>query len=176
MNDDLFERASGVPDAPPTIEHLFERYHQDIYRLCLGMLQHPNDAEDATQEIFLRAHRAWNRFDPARSSARTWLGHITMNHCFSVLRQRRARTLGQWLFGRHDSPPDTFQQADTRLDVWASIQTLDEHHRSVVLLRYYFDLSCADIAAVLQIPEGTIFSRLATARRRLQFLLRKGGE
>jgi RNA polymerase sigma factor (sigma-70 family) len=53
------------------------------------MLDDPHEAEDALQEVFLRAHRAWKRYDPSLSAPRTWLGQIAMNHCRTVLRRRR---------------------------------------------------------------------------------------
>lgn len=155
---------------------LFERYHQEVYRLCLGMLGDPHDAEDATQEVFLRVQRAWHSYDPQRAAPRTWLGQITMNHCRSVLRRRRLWGAVQHLFWRAaDDSGWSANALDARADISAALGLLDERHRSVVLLRYYLELPCADIAAILDINEGTVRSRLSVARQRMRAMLEQQG-
>lgn len=155
-------------------DDLFERYHQEVYRLCVGMLNNQEEAEDATQEIFLRAYDAWDRYDAQKAAPRTWLGHIAMNYCRSVLRRRRIYNLVQpFLVGLMPKAENPVINQELRLDLHTALATLDELHRSVVLLRYYLDLPCADIAAILSISEGTVYSRLHTARQRLQIQLRE---
>ena len=161
---------------PPDLAELFERYSQEIYRLCLGMLDDPHEAEDAAQEVFLRAHRAWKRYDPRLSAPRTWLGQIAMNYCRSALRRRRIRAFAQRLLGAHGAASDDQVGArELRADLSSALRLLDERHRSVVLLRYYLELSCAEIAQLLQISEGTVHSRLYTARQRMQAGLEREG-
>jgi RNA polymerase sigma-70 factor (ECF subfamily) len=160
--------------APPhDLTVLFERYAQEVYRLCLGMLTDSHEAEDATQEIFLRAHRHWPRYDPQQAAPRTWLGHITMNYCRSLLRRRRRWSLIQRLLPQ---VPPQWTPPDRRLDVLSAVQALDEHFRSVVLLRYYLELSCTEIALVLGIDASTVRSRLSTARQLLRTHLAEGDE
>jgi RNA polymerase sigma-70 factor (ECF subfamily) len=158
----------------PDLTALFERYHQEVYRLCLGMLNNPDEAEDATQEVFLRAHHTWARYDPQRSAPRTWLGHITINYCRSVLRRRRLGMFLYRLLGATGSE-DTLRGHELHADLSNALRLLDERHRSVVLLRYYLDYSCAEIAHMLDISEGTVHSRLYTARQRMQALLNEEG-
>jgi RNA polymerase sigma-70 factor (ECF subfamily) len=160
---------------PPDLAELFERYSQEIYRLCLGMLDDPHEAEDAAQEVFLRAHRAWKRYDPRLSAPRTWLGQIAMNYCRSALRRRRVRTFAQRLLGMQRAASDEVGARELRADLANALRILDERHRSVVLLRYYLELSCAEIAQMLQISEGTVHSRLYTARQRMQAGLEREG-
>jgi RNA polymerase sigma-70 factor (ECF subfamily) len=155
-----------------TLEELFERYHQEIYRLCVGMLNDAHEAEDAAQDVFLRAQRAWSSYDPLRAAPRTWLGQIAMNRCRSLLRRRRLWAAIERLiapFGAPSAQPVT--PADLRADIGEALYLLDERHRSVVILRYYLELSCAEIATVLQINEGTVRSRLSNARRRMRAAL-----
>lgn len=167
---DETERAPRVPD----LAELFERYGQEIYRLCLGMLDDPDEAEDGTQEVFLRAHRAWKRYDPQLSAPRTWLGQIAMNYCRSALRRRRVRLIGQRLLGIETALAESaLNQRELRADFGDALRLLDDRHRSVVLLRYYLEFSCAEIALLLQISEGTVHSRLYRARQRIQARLER---
>lgn len=159
---------------PIDLAGLFERYGQEIYRLCLGMLGDPSEAEDAAQEVFLRAHRSWKSYNPQLSAPRTWLGQIAMNHCRSALRRRRVRQFAQRLLGADElSRENLFSAQELRSDVGAALRLLDERHRSVVLLRYYLEFSCAEIASLLQISEGTVHSRLYTARQRIMAVLER---
>lgn len=153
-----------------TLAELFERYHSEIYQLSLGMLGNPSDAEDTVQEVFLRAHRAWAGFDPDRASPRTWLGSICMNCCYSVLRRRQVVRAVRHLFVRSQASDDPGQQ-DMRMDIRQALQHLSDAHRSVVILRYFLNYSCAEIAALLSISEGTVHSRLFTARKQIQGLI-----
>jgi RNA polymerase sigma-70 factor (ECF subfamily) len=130
------------------IENFVQTYQQDIYRLALSILDDSNEAEDATQEALLTALRALDSFRGA-SSLKTWLYSITVNVC----RNR---------FQRH--------RKQERL----TIHRMDEKHRIPIVLRYYHDLSVAEIASILRIPEGTVHSRLNTARRQLHNVLKEG--
>src|SRR5690242_12891246 len=73
------------------IQSLFERYVQDIYRLCLRVLGDPDEAADATQEIFMRALNARRSYDPKLARPRTWLGSIMGNYLRDLHRRRRVR-------------------------------------------------------------------------------------
>jgi RNA polymerase sigma-70 factor, ECF subfamily len=177
MHGNQVPAASAEQESHPhDLAGLFERYGQEIYRLCLGMLDDPHEAEDALQEVFLRAHRAWKRYDPGLSAPRTWLGQIAMNHCRTALRRRRVWAFAQRLLGASSATNDgQVGVHELRVDLDGALQLLDERHRSVVLLRYYLELSCAEIAQLLQISEGTVHSRLYTARQRIQATLERGG-
>lgn len=155
---------------------VFERYHQEVYRLCYSMLDDPEEAEDATQEVFLRAHRAWPRYDPQRAAPRTWLGHITMNYCRSVLRRRQIKLLAQRLLRLRPADDNTMTQRELRADLSQALRLLSPQQRSVILLRYYLNLSCAEIAQTLQISESTVYVRLDEAYERLHAALRSDGD
>lgn len=161
------EAPAGVLD----FTALFERYHQEVYRLCLGMLDDPGEAEDATQEVFLRVHRALASYDAQRAGTRTWISHITLNYCRTLLRRRKVLDLALRLLGRTPETYETTHRSDLHADLSLALQILDHHHRSVMLLRYYLDFSCAEIAQVLEISEGTVHSRLHTARQRMRAAL-----
>ena len=161
------------------IESFVETYQQDVYRLALSILDDPHEADDATQESLLAALRALDSFHGA-SSLKTWLFSITVNICRTRLqKQKRRKRLRQILGGilqtaRTPSVEESTIETESDEALWHAIHQMDEKHRIPIVLRYYHDLSIAEIATILQIPEGTIHSRLNTARRLLHSALKEG--
>ncbi len=161
------------------IENFVRAYQQDVYRLALSILDDAPEAEDATQETLLAALRALDSFH-GTSSLRTWLYSITVNLCRTRLQrhkrhERLTKILGEILRVRSTSSvEETAIQEESSEALWRVIHSMDEKHRIPVVLRYYHDLSVAEIARVLQIPEGTVHSRLNTARRQLHDVLKEG--
>ena len=163
------------------IEHFVQTYQQDIYRLALSILDDSTEAEEATQDSFLAALHSLDSFRGA-SSLRTWLYSITVNICRTRLqRYKRRERLVQILGGilrNHGTRQPTVEehaiQNESKETLWTVIHNMDEKHRIPIVLRYYHDLSVAEIATILQIPEGTVHSRLNTARRILHDVLKEG--
>jgi RNA polymerase sigma-70 factor (ECF subfamily) len=161
------------------VEHFVQTYQQDVYRLALSILDDSDEAEEATQETFLAALAALDSFH-GDSSLKTWLFSITVNVCRTRLqRQKRRERLTQVLNGilQRMSPPSVEENAiqnESKETLWRAIHTMNEKHRIPIVLRYYHDLSVPEIAAILQIPEGTVHSRLNTARKLLHDVLKEG--
>jgi RNA polymerase sigma-70 factor (ECF subfamily) len=161
------------------IESFVQTYQQDVYRLALSILDDPSEADDATQESLLAALRALDSFHGA-SSLKTWLFSITVNICRTRLqKQKRRERLRQILSGilqatRTVSVEERTIENESDKALWRAVHTMDEKHRIPIVLRYYHDLSIAEIATILQIPEGTVHSRLNTARRLLHSALKEG--
>lgn len=156
-------------------DELYNLHAQSIYRLGWAMLQQTQAAEDVVQETFLRAHKARQRFDPTKASFGTWLYQIALNYCRSHLRKKRLLTI-PWLRQTDDAPdlPDTRPgpensalRSEYRRMLWEAVQSLSEPLKEVVTLHYYMELPAVEIAVLLECPEGTIYSRLHNARRRL---------
>jgi RNA polymerase sigma-70 factor (ECF subfamily) len=163
------------------VERFVQTYQQDVYRLALSILDDSSEAEDATQETLLAALRALDMFRGG-SSLKTWLYSITVNMCRTRLqqfkrRERLAEILGGILRIQNARPPlveEGVIQNESDDAFWHAIRGLKERHRIPIVLRYYQNLSVAEIAAILQIPEGTVHSRLNTARRQLHAVLKEG--
>ena len=161
------------------IERFVQTYQQDIYRLALSILDDPIEADDATQEALLAALRGLDSFNRA-SSLKTWLFSITVNICRTRLqRQKRSERLRQILGGilrtqGTASVEENAMKNESDEALWHAIHSMDEKHRIPIVLRYYHDLSVPEIAHILQIPEGTVHSRLNTARRQLHEVLKEG--
>ncbi len=165
------------------IENFVQMYQQDVYRLALSILDDPGEAEDATQEALLSALRSLDSFRGA-SSLKTWLYSITVNVCRTRLQrhkrhERLTQILGEVLRVRGTpSVEEGAIQNESNEALWRVIRSMDEKHHIPVVLRYYHDLSVAEIAHILQIPEGTVHSRLNHARRQLHnalhYILKEG--
>jgi RNA polymerase sigma-70 factor (ECF subfamily) len=159
---------------------LAQRHRRSVYLLALQLLGNPDDAMDATQDTLLRFLRTLRRFDASRP-VRPWLYAILRNRVRDLHRRRRVR--------KHDSidgdedhwrpelvdpvadPHDDVTRHELRERVWRALAELAPSHREIVVLRDYQDLSYAEIARVLDIPQGTVMSRLHRARRQLAILL-----
>jgi RNA polymerase sigma-70 factor (ECF subfamily) len=157
-----------------TLATWMQRYTNDLYRLALTILRDPADADDAVQSAFIAAARALPTFE-GRAEPRTWLYRITVNACISLLRKRRARQALDralaaplaLLSGRERPVESQAEQHSQDRQLWEAVAALDEAHRLPVLLFYAHDLTAAQIAEVLEIPPGTVHSRLHKARRLL---------
>jgi RNA polymerase sigma factor (sigma-70 family) len=164
-------------------DELYARHAAAIYRLGWAILQQSQAAEDVVQETFLRAHKARQRFDPSRASFGTWLYQIALNYCRSHLRRKRLMTI-PWLRQNEETPelPDgrpgpeaTALRSEYRRILWEAVQNLSAPLREVITLHYYMELPAVEIAVMLNCPEGTIYSRLHNARRRLAEALANKG-
>ena len=162
------------------IEHFVQTYQQDIYRLALSILDDSTEAEDATQDALLAALRSLDSFRGA-SSLTTWLYSITVNICRTRLQRRKRRErLIEILEGilrfyktRQPTIEEHAIQNESNKALWQAIHDMNAKHRIPIVLRYYHDLSVTEIANILQIPEGTVHSRLNTARKQLHDVLKK---
>jgi RNA polymerase sigma-70 factor, ECF subfamily len=161
------------------IESFVQTYQRDAYRLALSILDDATEAEEATQDALLAALRSLDSFRGA-STLKTWLYSITANICRTRLQQARRRSRLAKILGailRLGSSPTVEEDAMRResdQSLWRTIHSMSEKHRIPIVLRYYHDLSVAEIAQILQIPEGTVHSRLNTARKQLHEVLKEG--
>jgi RNA polymerase sigma-70 factor (ECF subfamily) len=146
------------------------RWERPIYNLTLRMLQDPDEAAEATQEVFLSAFKNIRRF---RQDARfsTWLYRIAVNHCISRLRrkppgihyslddQRPEVPLAASLPARESHERDFFLE-ESRNRVRMALEHLPPEQRAIVELKFYQDLTFEEIASIIQVPLSTIKSRL----------------
>lgn len=160
------------------IEALVRRYQNYVYRLCCLVMRNEHDAEDMTQETLIRACRALPRYEIRQGiSFEAWLYRIAVNCCRSRMRRKWYQVL-PWpnpaprLVAEPEAQPErVLERGERRNEILEAIQSLGEKHRLVVILRYYGGLSNEEIARTLDIPSGTVRSRLFTARQRLKGIL-----
>lgn len=160
------------------IEVLIRRFQNYVYRLCYLVMRNEQDAEDMTQETFIRAFRALPRFEIRKgTSFEAWLYRIAINACRSRMRRKWYQVLPwpepapQMVAEPEAQPERQMLQGEQRDWILEAIDHLGEKHRLVVILRYYAGLSNEEIARTLDIPSGTVRSRLHIARQRLRDLL-----
>jgi RNA polymerase sigma-70 factor (ECF subfamily) len=152
------------------------RLHQRaIWRVAYGLTRNASDADDLTQETFLRAWQALKRFRVGEPM-HPWLARIAVNQAFSLFRQRRRRPetpidplveSGQQFAGKDDPAKET-EQRDHNQHLGDAFGDLTEEHRAVLVLRVVDQLSYDEIANVLNVPPGTVMSRLSRARTELR--------
>ena len=166
-------------------EGVVRRHHHDLLRLLRGITRNLEDAEDLTQEAFLRAFRALDRFDQNRPF-RPWLWTIGTRLALQRLEKKERRNIsldtagstddgtshtgGSWTADTRDL--ERIDALDLHLDFTTALEMLDPDHRAVLVLRVLEDRSYEEIAEILEIPQGTVMSRLNRARRRLRETLR----
>ncbi len=136
-----------------------------------SILRNRDDAADAVQQAALRGLERIHTFDASRPFKGWWFA-ILRNCCIDVLRRSRSAPTENLenLEGAHHAPADP---ADWE-QLSAAIGRLPEHHREILQLRYFADLSYRELAESLSIPQGTVMSRLHLARRALQNQLTEG--
>ena len=156
-------------------ECLIYRNQQLVFRLIARIMGQHAEVEDIAQEVFLRAYKGLKNFrgDAAFS---TWLTRITVNYCLKVLRQRNKKPL----FERLTSYVADFkiatqccpvEQNEQRAVVKYALERLSPKHRAVVVLLYFEERPCTEIADILGCSVGTVKSRLYHARKKLKELL-----
>lgn len=144
-------------------EALCRRWERPLQRFLVRQAG-AMEADDLFQETWLRVVRSASRFDPERRFS-TWLFQIALNLCRDRARRRPAEPTDPTALDTvpADAPPD----ADTRLDARRLLRALPDAQRAAVVLRYWHDLPEDDVATILDIPRGTVKSRLHQAMRRL---------
>jgi RNA polymerase sigma-70 factor (ECF subfamily) len=169
---DLIERArTGDIEAFGDLVHLYER---PVFNLAYRMLGDSGEAEDASQEAFMKAYTNLQRYDPERSF-KTWLLSITSHHCVDRLRKRRLHFLSlderlaphPALVSYEDSPEQQTILHERSAFIQDLLATLSEEYRLVLILRYWYDLSYLEMATLLETSESAIKSRLFRARQLL---------
>jgi RNA polymerase sigma-70 factor, ECF subfamily len=162
-------------------EALFQKYHRRAFAVALGVLKRPDDAMDVVQDAFIKVHKHIATFQGA-SSFYTWLYRIVMN--LAIDHVRRTRKVVEWgddvpiseaagdgaLLPRveDENPSRTVVRRELSDKIRQALDTLPEYHRAVILLREVEGMSYEEMAEILDVPKGTIMSRLFHARRKMQ--------
>ena len=151
-------------------EELVCKYKDRIYRLAYKMLGGADDVDDVAQEIFLKAYRGIKKFR-LQSSFSTWLVQIAVNYCISHLKsQRKFKSLSLNVISKRSSAETQAiaERNEKREKVYQAINSLPLKRRAVIVLHYFEDYTCEEIADVLNCSVGTVKSRLFYARKDLK--------
>ena len=171
-------------------EEIVQRYNRRIYNLCYRFAGTADDAQDLTQEVFIKMYRTLNSYDVERGAFMTWMTTLTRNllvdHFRKSKQDRMTDSLDTPLSEHEDAvplsdqiqdkalPPDArVKSRETREAVHHALQKLSPELREAVILRDLQDMDYREIAAVLKVPEGTVKSRINRGRAELARLLQR---
>ena len=171
-------------------EEIVQRYHRRIYSICYRFAGTSDDAQDLTQEVFIKMYRTLDSYDAERGAFTTWITTMTRNLLvdhFRKTKQDRVTDSLDTVASEHedamplsDKIPDAGPSPDAHVQsrevgetVHKALQKLSPELREAVILRDLQDLDYKDIAGVLKVPEGTVKSRINRGRAELARLLQR---
>jgi len=152
------------------MEMVIRKFRQPLYFHARYIVKDHQEAYDLVQEVFIKAMREDRLFDED-FKIKAWLFRVTSNLCFNQVRNRKRRgaildtMMKPEAFGADQI--ESIFAGEQRSEVMTALEQISEDHKQILLLRYYDDLSYAEIADVLQVKLGTVMSRLSRARMRL---------
>jgi len=171
-------------------QEIVQQYHRRIYNICYRFSGSADDAADLSQEVFIKMYRTLSTFDTTRASFMTWVTTVTRNLLVDHFRkgkydritdsleatagnQEDGLTLAEQLEDRGASPEARMRSQETQKLVHEALRRLSPELREAVILRDLQDLDYKDIAKVLNVPEGTVKSRINRGRTELARLLQR---
>lgn len=162
-------------------EMLYRQYEKLVYRTAYLITGSREAAEDALQEVFVSVWKSRHTYDPGKGKLTTWLHRITVNQCSKKKPGKTPATVSldekgiDLLEMKQQSQPEDVLINKMEYDrLLSAMDALDTKHRSVLVLRYFNDLSYQEIAELLQIPLGTVKSRLNQSLRYLKEQMNAG--
>ncbi len=171
-------------------EEIVQRYNRRIYNICYRFAGSGDDAQDLTQEVFIKMFRTLSSYDVERGAFMTWVTTITRNLLVDHFRKSKqdrmtdsldaapsehedAMPLSEKIEDKAPTADISVQSRETRELVHSALQKLSPELREAVILRDLQDLDYKDIATVLKVPEGTVKSRINRGRAELARLLQR---
>jgi RNA polymerase sigma-70 factor, ECF subfamily len=171
-------------------EEIVQRHHRRIYNICYRFAGDPANAQDLTQEVFIKMYRTLNTYDSGKGAFMTWVTTITRNLLVDHFRKSKGDRLTDSLDSpqsEHEDtqplsaqiadrapPPDAHVQSrETHEMVHHALQKLSPELREAVILRDLQDMDYREIATALKVPEGTVKSRINRGRAELARLLQR---
>jgi RNA polymerase sigma-70 factor (ECF subfamily) len=171
-------------------EEIVQRYHRRIYNVCYRFAGDAENAQDLTQEVFIKMYRTLNTYDSGKGAFMTWVTTITRNLLVDHFRKSKgdrvtdsldsttsehedAQPLSERIADRAPPPDASVQSRETREMVHSALQKLSPELREAVILRDLQDMDYREIATALRVPEGTVKSRINRGRAELARLLQR---
>lgn len=152
-----------------SIEELFVTYKTPIYQFVYRYCQDEQLCLDLVQDTFIKFHKYQVHFDEKKSSIKTYLFRIAYQLMINRLKKdNRMKKILPFLYMNNQHQEPLFEN---KLTVQAAIQQLPDKQRAVIILTYYHDLTQKDISEILEIPIGTVKSRLDASLKKLKVLL-----
>lgn len=172
--DDSYQPVPDVRDDPAYFARLYDQYATDVLRVCYFYLSDREKAEDVCQDVFVRLMTTHPLLQPGRE--KSWLLKVALNRCRDLWRGAWLKrvTLGSPAFELVPAPDDHQRREDEEA-MMSAVHALPPTFRETILLYYYQGYGIGEIAKMLDLPEGTISSRLSRGRKKLEELLKERG-
>jgi RNA polymerase sigma factor (sigma-70 family) len=171
-------------------EDIVRQYHRRIYNICYRFAGSTDEAEDLTQDVFIKMYKTLNTYDLERGAFMTWVTTITRNLLVDHFRKSKydrvtdsldtpvsehedAMPLSDRIEDKAPAPDSRVQSRETSETVHHALQKLSPELREAVILRDLQDMDYKEIATVLKVPEGTVKSRINRGRAELARLLQR---
>ena len=157
-------------------EQILLRYERRVLSVAWRLLGKQEDAQDAAQEVFLRAFRYLHRFD-RRRPFEPWLMKMTVNVCHDLSKKRRehpGETIDPDFVRAASDPHGELHSEEQKRILWRALQELPEKERAAIVLRDIEGLSTAEVAEALGSSEPTVRSQISNARLKIRKMLRRG--
>ena len=158
-------------------EAIFHDYKDMVFRSAYLILGNAQEAEDVLQEVFIKVYRSGDTLHPQERGFKTWLHRVTVNQCISERRRKHLHSFSYETLNEegcelpqvsYELPDELAIKQDETRRIQQAMKRLDKKCRAILTLRYFDDLSYAEIAQVLGIPLGTVKSRLNAATKSLR--------
>jgi len=152
--------------------HIVEKYQKPVFNICYHMLSNTRDVEDAAQEIFIRAYSRLDTYDDT-SKFSTWLFSIASHYCIDMLRKRQFNLvnwddLSSWYHLPNQNTPqpeEVLIKSEAAQEIHMLLNLLPPNYRVAVVLKYWYAMSCQEIAETLETTVSAIKSKLFRARK-----------
>lgn len=166
-------------------EEIYRIHQHAVFNLCLHYLQNQQEAEEATQDVFVKIYFNIGNFE-GKSSLKTWLYRIVINHCLDLLRNRKRRNrlavITHMFPGKSDTPievphfdhPGVLLEDKESLELlFKQINQLPDNQRTAIILKYIDDLSQQEIASIMALSEKAVESLLQRGKQKIRRALKK---
>lgn len=145
-------------------------------QIAYGLLGNKEDADDVSQETWIKVFNHIGKYDPQKSAFKTWVTHIVRNQCIDFLRKKGLRKFVSldWLLKKRSEPIDqslSLERHVIKNELWAAIQSLPRKYREVIILRDYFEFKWRDIASILKCGISVVHYRHRRGYEKLRSIL-----
>ena len=168
----LFIQTGGFKQSEEAFNAIWNRYHKPVLYFIQSMVHH--HAEDLLQEVMMKVYQNLNRYKPWYSF-NTWIYTIARNHCINHLKKRKidVHPISEWENIKHshqhsENPEDQLLDQELHRHVDKVLKSLDNDLCQIAFLRFYEGMKCRDIAQIMEIPHGTVKSRLHHIRQTIK--------
>jgi len=167
------EKSVNTLEMNARFDELYAAYADDVLRMAYFYLADRHKAEDVCQDVFVKLYTHGHTIAPGREKA--WLLRVTVNSCRDLWRGAWLRrvVLGAPTLEMIPAQDETIEKREEKEELMRAVNKLPGAFRETVLLHYYQGLGISEIAQMLDLPEGTISSRLSRARKKLEVLLKE---